>query len=76
MYDLLTTGELTVLQRILYEGAEEAYRMAGLHHGNSALGRSYRGAHRDVALQFIEAATELIQRLDRDPAQPRQLTAA
>ncbi len=66
MYDLLTTRELTVLQSMLYEGAEDAFGMA--HIRGDDLSWGYRPLHREIAHLFIEAGTELVQRLHQ-PAQ-------
>jgi hypothetical protein len=65
MYDLLTTAELTVLQSMLYEGTEEAYFVADVKRDDPDWTDHYRPAHRDIALLFIEAATELVNRLDQ-----------
>jgi hypothetical protein len=67
MYDLLTTAELTVLQKMLYDGTEDAYRVT--RSGDEELGWTdrYRPVHREVGRLFIEAGTELVERLDVHP---------
>lgn len=64
MYDALTMTELTVLQRMLYEGTDEAYKVAC--GGDEAPGwtEQYRPVHRELGHLFIEAGTELVERLD------------
>ncbi len=64
MYELLTTSELTVLQSMLFEGAEEVYKLADLVCDDPECAELYRSAHREIAHLFIEAGTELIGRLD------------
>lgn len=65
MYDLLTTGELIVLQNMLYRGTKAAYRTARLKGRDPAWFEDYRPVHTEVAHIFIEAGTELVRRLDR-----------
>jgi hypothetical protein len=65
MYDLLTTTELTVLQSMLFEGTEDAYRLAGIQDGNPGWMEHYRPVHTELGNLFIEAGTELLQRLDQ-----------
>jgi hypothetical protein len=64
MYDELTNCELTVLQSMLYEGTEDAYRLARLESVPPDWINRYRHLHRDLGLLFIEAGTELISRID------------
>ena len=66
MYDLLTTAELTVLQSMLYEGTEDAFRVAGLYGRDPCLLQQFRPMHQEVAHLFIEAGLELVVRLDRE----------
>lgn len=66
MYDLLTTGELAVLQSMLYESAEDMYRVTELNLDAPVGATLYRPAHREIALLFIEAATELVSRIEPD----------
>jgi hypothetical protein len=65
MYDLLTTTELTVLQSMLFEGTEDTYRLAGVRDGNLGGMAHYRPVHLELGHLFIEAGTELLQRLDQ-----------
>lgn len=65
MYDLLTTAELKVLQSMLYEGAEEAYRLVASSRDFPRQYPEFRATHREIALEFIEAGTELLKRLDQ-----------
>ena len=67
MYEALTTNELAVLQNMLYGGTEDVYCMAGLNCDDPESMRLYRSAHWEIAQLFIEAATELIGRLDEEP---------
>jgi hypothetical protein len=50
---------------MLYEGTEEAYFVADVKRDDPDWTDHYRPAHRDIALLFIEAATELVNRLDQ-----------
>lgn len=68
MYELLTAAELTALQSMLYEGAEEAYWNAEIERGDPECGEHYRPLHTEIAHLFIEAGTELLERLDRQLA--------
>ena len=65
MYELLTTTELTVLQSMLFEGTEDAYRVACIPDGNPGWVAHYRPLHLDLGNLFIEAGTELLLRLDQ-----------
>jgi hypothetical protein len=65
MYDMLATRELTVLQSVLFEGTEDAYRTAHLTHDDPDWLGHYHPVHQEIAHLFIEAATELLERLDR-----------
>ena len=64
MYDALTTSELTVLQSMLFEGTEDAFRIACLQDGEPNWTGQYRPVHRELGHLFIEAGTELLLRLD------------
>jgi hypothetical protein len=64
MYDALTMSELCVLQSMLYEGTEDAFRVAHLNRSDPAWFGYYRPVHREVAVLFIDAGTELVARLD------------
>ena len=70
MYDLLTTAELNVLQSMLFEAAEDAFRIASITDGNWGRAQRYGAVHHDLGNLFIEAGTELLVRLDQ------QVTAA
>jgi hypothetical protein len=63
-YHELTVRELTALQSMLYEGTEDAYRLAHLAGFPADWTDRYRRLHRDLGLLFIEAGTELISRID------------
>jgi hypothetical protein len=65
MYEMLTRAELTTLQNLLFEGTEEAYRVADLMREDPHSFMSYRQVHREVGHLFIEAGTELLERLDQ-----------
>jgi hypothetical protein len=65
MYELLTVSELSALQRMLYEGTEHAYLAAIIEEGNSAWVERYHPVHRELGCLFIEAGTELLQRIDQ-----------
>jgi hypothetical protein len=64
MYDILTFAELTVLQNVLYEGTEEAFRVANLGGSDPLKFNHYRLVHMEVGQLFIEAGTELLHRID------------
>ena len=64
MYELLSTTELNVLQSMLFEGTEDAYRLASIKDGNPGWVAHYRPVHRELGQLFIEAGTELLERLD------------
>jgi hypothetical protein len=64
MYDALTFGELCVLQSMLYEGTEEAFRVANLERSDSRWFNHYRLSHMEIGRLFIEAGTELLHRID------------
>jgi hypothetical protein len=70
MYHELTDHELTVLQSMLYEGTEETFRLAHSPDFPADWTDRYRPLHRDLGLLFIEAATELISRIDAN-SQPQ-----
>jgi hypothetical protein len=61
MYGLLSTEELAALQGVLFEGSEEAYRVAC----QAAGAERCRLVHRELAQLCLEAGTELLLRLDR-----------
>lgn len=64
MYDLLTTRELTVLQSMLYEGAEDTFAMAYPKGGDDPDDSgNYRPLYQEIAHLFIEAGTDLVERL-------------
>jgi hypothetical protein len=65
MYELLTMTELNVLQSMLFEGAEDAFRLASVRDGNPGWVEHYRPVHHEVGYLFIEAGTELLERLDQ-----------
>jgi hypothetical protein len=64
MYELLSTTQLNVLQSMLFEGTEDAYRLASIKDGNPGWAEHYRPVHRELGHLFIEAGTELLERLD------------
>jgi hypothetical protein len=64
MYDELTFRELTVLQDMLYEGTEEAFRIANVRCSDPGWFNHYRPVHSEVGILFIEAGTELLHRID------------
>lgn len=66
MYDLLTIGELTVLQSMLYQSAEDMYQVTELNLDTLVGAKLYRPAHQEIALLFIEATTELVARIEPD----------
>jgi hypothetical protein len=72
MYGTLTFRELTTLQSMLYEGTEQAYCLANLdgswHSDPGWFGR-YQPTHREIAELFIEAAAELLERIDEQYVQ-------
>jgi hypothetical protein len=63
MYDLLTNEELTVLQSMLFSGAEDAYWVADLESADPETAEQHCLAHHEIAALFIEAGTELVRRL-------------
>jgi hypothetical protein len=73
MYDLLTTAELNVLQSMLFEGTEDAFRIASIMDGNRGRAQRYAAVHRDLGYLFIEAGTELLVRLDQQVAAAQQV---
>jgi hypothetical protein len=64
MYGALTFQELTVLQNVLYEGTEEAFRVANTRGSDPLWFNHYRPVHSEVGRLFIEAGTELLERID------------
>jgi hypothetical protein len=64
MYDNLSSCELMRLQSMLCEGTEDAFRLASLQSVAKDWTDRYRQLHRDLAMLFIEAGTELIFRID------------
>ena len=64
MFDMLTCGELNVLQSILFEGTEETYMIIDLKLGDTGWFRHYRPVHNEVGTLFIEVGTELLKRLN------------
>jgi hypothetical protein len=68
-YHQLTVRELTVLQSMLYEGTEDAYRLAHVRGFPAGWTDRYRQLHRDLGQLFIEAGTELISRIDASARQ-------
>jgi hypothetical protein len=65
MYDTLDTPELTALQSILFEGTEDAYRTAHLMRDDPDWFGRHHPVHQEIAHLFLEAATELLERLDQ-----------
>jgi len=65
MYEMLTRAELTILQNILFESTEEAYRVADLMRDHPDSFTSYRQVHHELGHLFIEAGTELLEMLDQ-----------
>jgi hypothetical protein len=66
MYDKLTFRELTVLQSMLYEGTEQAFSIADRLRSEPEWFSRYRPTHSEIAELFIEAATELLDRMELD----------
>jgi hypothetical protein len=64
VYDMLDTRELTVLQSMLYEATEEAFRIVCEDDLKLDSAQDYRAIHWEIAHLFIGAATELVDRLD------------
>lgn len=66
MYDLLTDYELTVLQRLLFNGTEDAFHageeQAARHTAGIARVEEMCDTHREIAALFLEAGTELLCR--------------
>lgn len=63
MYEMLTTGELSVLQEMLYAAVEKAYKICGADQINCEAFERYRAFHRELGYTFIQAAEELQERL-------------
>jgi hypothetical protein len=66
MYDALTFPELTVLQSMLYEGTQNTFSVANLRRSDMARFNRYMSVHRELGLLFIEAGTELLERIDNE----------
>jgi len=66
---MLTPEELIVLQDMLYSASERVYRLANLAPSGQWLAR-YQPLHADVARLFLQAARELIARLDHSAEAP------
>jgi hypothetical protein len=66
MYDALTFRELTVLQSMLYEGTQNALSIASLGRSDIARYNQYMPLHKELGLLFIEAGTELLERIDSE----------
>lgn len=64
MYEKLSTRELTVFQDMLYSATGKAFRLANLSSSDPDRLTRYRQLHSDVARLFLEAAEELVGRLD------------
>jgi hypothetical protein len=64
MYDALTLRELAVLQELLYEGSEEAFRVTSSRGSDQDWFDHYRPLHSEIGHLFIEAGTELLERID------------
>ena len=65
MYEQLTNEELTILKRMLFSGAEDTYRLAGLERADPDRAVQRCQAYREMSTLLIEAGTELIRRLAR-----------
>jgi hypothetical protein len=65
MYDTLTTKELKTLQSMLYEATENAFRAVNFKHGCPDWINHYAALHFEIGQLFIEAGTELLQRLNQ-----------
>jgi hypothetical protein len=65
MYDPLTTTQLTVLQKMLFEAVEEAYRLINVQDGDPTWMERYHPMHQELGHLFIEAGEELLVRLNR-----------
>ena len=67
MYYMLTIKELTALQNMLFEGTERAFFIANEEFPELPSPERRREIHKELAHLFMEAATELIDRLERVP---------
>jgi len=65
MYDSLTMEQLTALQDALFGAVEEAYWVSTAEDGDDAWFGRYYPMHQELGKLFIEAAEELLLRLDR-----------
>lgn len=65
MYSALTFRELLVLQRMLYEGTEEAYLVANLLGPDPDWFGYYRPVHWELVHVFIEVGKELLCRIEK-----------
>ena len=66
MYDLLTDDELTVLQRLLFNGTEDAFRAGeelNCHTAADTRTEQMCDTHQEIATLFLEAGAELLWRL-------------
>jgi hypothetical protein len=63
VYEAFTTGELYMLQEMLYEGAEAAFRVASGGLRDSDLFKCHAPVHAEVGRLFLEAGEELAGRL-------------
>ncbi len=63
MYETLTTEELNMLQEVLYEGVQAAFRVASGGLYDPDLFQHHVPVHSEVGHLFLEAGEELIHRL-------------
>lgn len=67
MYGALTAAELALLQEILYSATEKAHGLAHLVPDSDDWQAFYRPVHVEVAGLFLQAADELLGRLETSP---------
>ena len=75
MLDELSQQELCVLQSMLYEATENAYRIVKLGQQDRGWFSHYQALHAEVGQLFIDAALLLIDRLDDGHEVQAALTA-
>ncbi len=63
MFGALTDGELSILQDMLYDGTEDVFSFSDLGYDNLDWVCCYRPLHSEIAQLFLEAASELRNRL-------------
>jgi hypothetical protein len=68
MYHMLNTRELTVLQKMLFEGTEKAFSAVSQNGREVDSAHCHSAMHCELAHLFFEAAGELYQRLGHTAA--------